>query len=83
MDAIICATDRLAFGCYKILQRKGFRIPEDVSVTGFGGYDESSLLMPELSTIKFDSYAMGYLGAETNIEDDKRGTGFKKTGGRL
>ena len=25
VDAIICATDRLAFGCYKILQRKGFR----------------------------------------------------------
>ena len=68
MDAIICATDRLAFGCYKILQRKGFRIPEDVSVTGFGGYDESSLLMPELSTIKFDSHAMGYLGAETILK---------------
>ena len=68
VDAIICATDRLAFGCYKILQKKGFRIPEDVSVTGFGGYDESSLLTPELSTIKFDSYAMGYLGAETILK---------------
>ena len=43
-------------------------IPEDVSVTGFGGYDESSLLMPELSTIKFDSHAMGYLGAETILK---------------
>ncbi len=68
VDAIICATDRIAFGCYKILQDKGFRIPEDVSVTGFGGYDESSLLTPELTTIKFDSYAMGYLGAETILK---------------
>lgn len=68
VDAIICATDRLAFGCYKILQKRGLRIPEDVSVAGFGGYDESSLLTPELATIKFDSYGMGYLGAETILK---------------
>lgn len=68
VDAIICATDRLAFGAYKILQLKGYRIPEDVSVAGFGGYDESSLLTPELTTLKFDSYGMGYLGAETVLK---------------
>lgn len=68
VDAIICATDRLAFGAYKILQKKGKKIPEDVSVTGFGGYDESSLLTPELTTLKFDSYGMGYLGAETILK---------------
>ena len=68
VDAIICATDRLAFGAYKVLQEKGFHIPEDVSVVGFGGYDESSLLTPELTTLKFDSYGMGYLGAETILK---------------
>ena len=51
-DAIVCATDRLAFGAYKVLQEKGLRIPEDISVVGFGGYDESSLLTPELTTLK-------------------------------
>lgn len=68
VDAIICATDRLAFGAYRVLQEMGLRIPEDVSVTGFGGYEESSLLTPELTTLKFDSYAMGYLGAETVLK---------------
>ena len=67
-DAIVCATDRLAFGAYKVLQEKGLRIPEDISVVGFGGYDESSLLTPELTTLKFDSYGMGYLGAETILK---------------
>ncbi len=57
LDAIICATDRLAFG-----------IPEEVSVAAFGGYDESTLLTPELTTLKFDSYGMGYLGAETILK---------------
>lgn len=68
VDAIICATDRIAFGCYKILHEKGLRVPEDVAVVGFGGYDESELLTPQLTTIKFDSYAMGYLGAETILK---------------
>lgn len=68
MDAVICATDRLAFGAYKVLHDQGKRIPEDVSVIGFGGYDESSLLTPELTTLKFDSYGMGYLGAETVLK---------------
>lgn len=67
-DAIICATDRLAFGAYRILASRGLSIPDDVSVAAFGGYGESSLLSPELTTIKFDSYAVGYLGAETLLK---------------
>ncbi len=72
VDAMICATDRLAFGAYLVLERRGLRIPEDVSVAGFGGYDESALLKPSLTTLKFDSYAMGYLGAETVLKMIRR-----------
>lgn len=67
-DAVICATDRLAFGAYRVLQARGLSIPKDVSVAAFGGYDESELLTPRLTTIKFDSYAVGYLGAETLLK---------------
>lgn len=72
VDAVICATDRLAFGAYHVLERYGFQIPEEVSVVGFGGYDESELLKPQLTTLKFDSYAMGYLGAETLLKMIRR-----------
>ena len=78
VDAIICATDRLAFGAYKVLQEQGLRIPEDVSVVGFGGYDESALLNPELTTLRFDSYNMGYLGAETILKIINQETVLKK-----
>lgn len=77
-DAIICATDRLAFGAYFVLKQKGFQIPEDISVTGFGGYQESALLDPPLTTIKFDTYAMGYLGAETLLKLIKKEPVSKK-----
>lgn len=68
LEAVICATDRLAFGAYRVLGRLGLRIPGDVSVAGFGGYDESTLLRPELTTMRFDSYGLGYLGAETLLK---------------
>lgn len=67
-DGVICATDRLAFGAYRILQKHGILIPEQVSVAGFGGYDESELLSPQLTTLRFDSYGLGYLGAETLLK---------------
>ena len=68
VDAIVCATDRLAFGAYYVLGRRGLSVPEDVAVAGFGGYDESALLKPELATLRFDSYGLGYLGAETVLK---------------
>lgn len=68
LEAMICATDRLAFGAYRVLDRYGLRVPEDVSVAGFGGYDESTLLKPRLTTLRFDSYGLGYLGAETLLK---------------
>lgn len=67
-DAIICATDRLAYGAYKIIKEKGLRVPEDVSLVGFGGYDLSELLSPELTTVKFNSYRNGELVAETLLK---------------
>ncbi|MDO4295657.1 MAG: LacI family DNA-binding transcriptional regulator [bacterium] len=67
-EAVICATDRLAYGLYQFLGEKGLQVPEDVSVAGFGGYQESSLLRPPLTTLKFDSYGLGYLGAETLLK---------------
>lgn len=68
VDAIICATDRLAFGAFRVLGNRGLSIPEKVSVAGFGGYDESTLLKPQLTTLCFDSYGLGYLGAETLLK---------------
>ena len=60
---MICATDRLAFGAYRILQKHGILIPEQVSVAGFGGYDESELLSPQLTTLRFDFLWTGLSGS--------------------
>lgn len=67
-DTVVCATDRIAEGVYKVLYRKKARIPEDVSVTGFGDYETSELLMPPLTTIRMDLEHWGEISAETMLQ---------------
>lgn len=67
-DTVVCATDRIAEGVYKVLYRKKVRIPEDVSVTGFGDYETSELLMPPLTTIRMDLEHWGEISAETMLQ---------------
>lgn len=67
-DLIICSTDRQAMGAYRAIQERGLRIPEDISVIGFGGYDVSAILTPRLTTVKFDSATVGYLAGETILK---------------
>lgn len=37
-DAICCGNDSMAWGCIRAIEELGFRVPEDISVTGFDGY---------------------------------------------
>lgn len=67
-DTVVCATDRIAEGVYKVLYEKKLRIPEDVSVTGFGDYETSELLRPPLTTIRLDLENWGELSAETMLQ---------------
>lgn len=62
---LLCATDRIAYGVYKAARELGLRIPQDISVTGFGGYDTSELLTPPLTSILFDAEAEACICADT------------------
>ena len=62
---LVCATDRIAYGVYKAAQERGLRIPEDIAVTGFGGYDTSELLTPPLATVRFDVDTAAVVCADT------------------
>lgn len=67
-DTVVCATDRIAEGVYKVLYEKNVRIPEDVSVTGFGDYETSELLRPPLTTIRLNLESWGEISAETMLQ---------------
>ncbi|WP_156329432.1 substrate-binding domain-containing protein [Anaerococcus vaginalis] len=48
-------------------------MPEDVSVTGFGGYYSSEILNPPLTSIRFDVETGSYVCVETilKMNEDK------------
>lgn len=65
VDALITSTDLQALGAYKVIRERGLRIPQDISVISFGGYEVSELLTPKLATVRFDTEYSGKCCART------------------
>ncbi|MBM7579259.1 LacI family DNA-binding transcriptional regulator [Jeotgalibacillus terrae] len=63
--ALICATDTIALGAMRVAREKGYRIPEDLAISGFGGYTVSEMIHPSLATIAFNYQETGSLAART------------------
>lgn len=49
-EAIICANDIMAINVVAVLKSNGYRVPEDVIVTGFDGIEEVHLTEPRVTT---------------------------------
>lgn len=52
-SALVCATDNIALGALKAAYMKGLRVPKDLSITGFGGYQVTGVIHPAVTTVKF------------------------------
>ncbi len=61
-DAIICANDMMALSVIEVLKRHNMKVPEEVIVTGFDGFELESYCTPRLTT------------AQINLEDIARHT---------
>ena len=51
-DALVCANDIMAIGACEILKNEGYRIPEDIIVTGFDNSDSAALHDPRITTLE-------------------------------
>ena len=49
-DAVICANDFMAINVLAVLKERGFKVPEDVLVTGFDGINEARICEPDITT---------------------------------
>ena len=61
---IICSTDNIALAAYKAIITIGKKIPDDVSVSGFGGYAITDLVTPAITTVKYPFKEMGRIAVE-------------------
>lgn len=68
VDGIIAGNDMVALAVYKVLQQRGYRIPEDIQLIGFDDISLSSRVTPELTTISQPIREMGTLAARTIID---------------
>ena len=64
-SAIVCGSDHIAVKLMMILMQLGVRIPDDISIIGYGGISASKLTIPQLTTIRQPFEEM----AETAVEE--------------
>jgi LacI family transcriptional regulator len=65
--AFFCLDDYIAIGAIEELKKKGFRVPEDISIIGMDDMEISSEIEPPLSTIRIKMEDMGVIGARKLI----------------
>jgi LacI family gluconate utilization system Gnt-I transcriptional repressor len=59
VEAVFVISDLGAVGALMECQRRGVRVPDDVSLVGFGDFDIAAQCVPALTTVAVDAAAMG------------------------
>src|SRR6056297_2776252 len=67
--AIVCTNDDIAYGIMNALSDNNIKVPEDVSVVGYGGYKESKIIRPSLTTISEPYYDIGAVAIRNLIKE--------------
>ncbi|MGC9270690.1 LacI family DNA-binding transcriptional regulator [Acidiphilium sp.] len=63
-DALVCASDPIAFGAITECQRRGIGVPEIIAVGGFGDFEIARCAHPSITTIAVDAAKIGKLAGE-------------------
>lgn len=58
-DVVMGSTDRIAIAALKQCEQRRWRVPQDVWVTGFNGFESSQYSSPVLTTVTSPAYEMG------------------------
>lgn len=62
--AVFAASDRIAFGAIRTLDRAGLRVPEDIAIVGFDDIPVAANFRPPLTTVRQPLERMGQLAVE-------------------
>jgi len=58
-EAIVCSNDTMAIAAYDVLSRKGYRVPDDVLITGYDYTYECRLHYPQIISVRVNSFEVG------------------------
>lgn len=67
-EAIFAASDPCAIGVMKTFKKNGYRIPEDIAISGFSESDISQHVSPPLTSVEQPTHLIGQTAANLLIE---------------
>ncbi len=67
-DAFLCSNDQTGIAVVNWLIDNGYRVPEDVRVTGFNAFDFWRYSRPMLTTVESPAYELGELGGRMILD---------------
>ena len=70
-DGILASNDLVALAVYKALARAGRRVPDEIQLIGFDDVRFSSLMTPELTTVRQPIPDMGHLAVRLLLDFEK------------
>jgi LacI family transcriptional regulator len=59
VTAVVAVNDYAAYGLMRGLQAIGIRVPEDMSIVGFGDLSISQISQPQMTTVRLPLYRLG------------------------
>ncbi len=71
-DGVLATSDVVAFGAIGALREAGIRVPEDISVVGFGDIPLAAYCDPPLTTIHVPAYDVGLVAGRVLIDTIER-----------
>lgn len=71
ITAIYCCLDEIAVGLLNFLYDNNIKVPENISVVGFGDIALSSIYRPKLTTIKEPNYDIGAVAIRRILKEIK------------
>ncbi len=64
-EAIVCANDYMAVSVFEALRKRGYNVPEDISVSGFDNIDEAKYSDPPIASVDVPVEAMAQMAVQT------------------
>jgi LacI family transcriptional regulator len=71
-DAIVAATDAMGVAAMHACEELGFKVPQDIKVAGFNGFEAWQYTKPLMTTVVSPAFEMGRVAGETllaNLRD--------------
>jgi LacI family transcriptional regulator len=78
-DAIVGATDSMAAAALKACELTGLRVPKDLVIAGFNGFDVWRYTSPTITTVISPAYELGRCAGELLIQRLKTGAFSKRS----